>query len=133
MSWRVLLIGVFLNLASVLGADERLTIVVVPSVAIAPATVRVRATIQPDADNRTLEVVAESTDFYSSSQLPLDGDRAPRVKAFEFRSLPSGDLRVTVALVSVTGRRTVVTRLVTIGSESAAREQSERASRRRAR
>ena len=102
MNWRLLLIGVFVSLTFVLGADERLTITVEPAVAVAPATVRVRARIQPDVDNRTLEIVAESTDFYSSSELSLDGDRAPRVSAFEFRSLPVGDLTVTVALVSAT-------------------------------
>lgn len=64
----------------------------------------VRATIVSDPDNRTVEIVAESPDFYRSSEMQLDGDRAPRTTVFEFRSLPPGSYEVTAILRGSTGR-----------------------------
>ena len=81
-----------------LGAGERLTLRVSPAVSFAPANLVVRATIQADRANRSVEVVAESNDFYRASEIELDGENAPRTNTFEFRSLPSGtyEVRVTV-------------------------------------
>ena len=59
-----------------LGAGERMTMKVSPAVAFAPANLIVRATVDADADNRAIEIVAESTDFYRSSEIQLDGDQA---------------------------------------------------------
>ena len=84
--------------AGPLGAGERLTLRVSPAVSFAPANLVVRATIQADRANRSVEVVAESNDFYRASEIELDGENAPRTNTFEFRSLPSGtyEVRVTV-------------------------------------
>ena len=46
-----------------------------PPVSLEPAYVTVRVTVEADADNRTLEVVAETADFFRSSQISLDGDQ----------------------------------------------------------
>ena len=79
-------------------AGERLTLKVSPAVCFAPANLIVRTMIEADADNRFVEIVAESSDFYRSSQIQLDGDKAPRTTTFEFRSLPPGAYDVTARL-----------------------------------
>ena len=84
--------------AGPLGAGERLVLRVSPAVSFAPANLVVRATIQADAANRAVEVVAESNEFYRSSEIELDGENAPRTNTFEFRSLPSGTYEVRVTL-----------------------------------
>jgi hypothetical protein len=76
--------------APALNGSERLTMAVSPAKAMAPATVRVRFGVEPASDNRILDVVADSGDFYRSSQVPLDGERAPHTIAVEFRNLPGG-------------------------------------------
>lgn len=85
------------------GQAERLTLRVSPAVAFAPANLAVRATIAADSDNRTVEVVAESPEFYRSSQIQLDGDRAPRTTMIEFRSLPPGTYEVKAILRGSSG------------------------------
>lgn len=69
-----------------------------PSVAFAPAHLNVRTTIKANTENRAIEIIAESEDFYRSSETQLDGDRAPRVKVLQFRSLPSGAYLVRAVL-----------------------------------
>jgi hypothetical protein len=59
-----------------LGAGERLTMVVTPSKSMAPATIRVRVGVEPAADNRVLNVIADSGAYYRSSEIQLDGERA---------------------------------------------------------
>ncbi len=105
MKKRAFLFGV-LMLASPwsLGAGEKLVIQVSPAMAFAPANLRVRTMIEADVENRSVEVVAESEDFYRSSEVQLDGDRAPRTNVFEFRSLPPGAYDVTVKLLNASGR-----------------------------
>lgn len=79
-------------------AGEHLTMRVTPSVAIAPTDLIVRTMIEASASNRSIEIIAESPEFYSSSELPLDGDRAPRTMQFQFRSLPGGQYMVSAVL-----------------------------------
>jgi hypothetical protein len=87
-----------------LGAGERMTLKVSPAVAFAPANLVVRATIPADADNRAVEIVAESDDFYRSSQIQLEGEKAARTSLFEFRSLPPGTYQVRANLLGADGR-----------------------------
>ena len=87
-----------------LGAGERIMLKVSPAVAFAPANLVVRATIPADADNRAVEIVAESEDFYRSSEIQLEGERAARTNMFEFRSLPPGAYEVRANLVGADGR-----------------------------
>jgi hypothetical protein len=101
MKVRATLCGIVIALTGLslsAGVDQKLSVRVTPAVAFAPATLVVRTTIQADPDNRTVEIVAESTDFYRSSEMQLDGEQAARVNVFEFRSLPSGAYHVTATL-----------------------------------
>jgi hypothetical protein len=85
-------------------ATETLTVKVSPAVAFAPATLVVRATIEADSRNRAVEIVAESPGFYRSSEIELDGDKAPRTNTFEFRSLPPGSYEVKAVLRDASGQ-----------------------------
>src|SRR2546427_2909142 len=99
MKLQAILFGVLLLTSALpLGAGERMTLKVSPSVSFAPANLIVRAQIEADAQNRAVEIVAESPEFYRSSEIQLDGERAARTNTFEFRSLPSGTYEVRVTL-----------------------------------
>jgi hypothetical protein len=86
------------------GAVERLSLRVSPAVALAPATLRVRATVERMHENRSIEIVVESEAFYRSSEVSLDGDRAPRTNLLEYRGLPAGAYQVRAILRGVSGR-----------------------------
>ena len=104
MMVRAILFGVLLLTSTLpLGAGERMTLRVSPSVSFAPANLIVRAQIEADAENRAVEIVAESVDFYRSSEIQLDGDKAPRTNTFEFRSLPPGTYEVKATLLGAGG------------------------------
>jgi len=90
--------------AAPMRANDRLALKVSPTVCFAPANLVVRATVPANAENRSIEVVAESENFYRSSQMPLEGDRAPRTTQFEFRSLPTGYYQVRAILRDVSGK-----------------------------
>jgi len=87
------------------GERDRMTLKVSPSVAFAPANLVVRARVEADADNRAIAIVAESEDFYRSSEVQLDGERAPRTNTFEFRSLPPGTYEVKATLLGHGGEQ----------------------------
>lgn len=88
----------------------KLDIRVSPAASMAPADVMVRATVESDGDNRVLEVQAESMDFYTSSQVPLNGAQSPRLNLVRFAALPPGEYEVTAILVGSQGRRATATR-----------------------
>jgi hypothetical protein len=89
-----------------LGAHEpdRLALRVTPAIGFAPANVSVRAMIQADPENRSIEIVADSDEFYRSSAIQLEGDKAPHTSTFEFRSLPPGEYEVRAVLTGTDGR-----------------------------
>ena len=99
----------------------RLDLRVSPPVSLEPAYVTVRVTVEADPDNRILEVVAEGPDFRRSSQIPLDGERAPRVNVFEFRALPTGVYEVSGTLVGSNGTRARMARTLVVASSRGAR------------
>jgi hypothetical protein len=86
------------------GGGEKLIVKVTPAIAFAPANLIVRAMIDASDQNRAVEVVAESPEFYRSSEIQLNGEKAPRTSTFEFRSLPSGTYEVTARLLDSTGK-----------------------------
>jgi hypothetical protein len=105
MKVRACLFGLLVASASLpLGAGERITMKVSPAVAFAPANLVVRATIECDADNRAVEITAESPDFYRSSEIQLEGEKAARTNTFEFRSLPPGTYEVRATLFGMSGQ-----------------------------
>jgi hypothetical protein len=97
-----------------LNAREPLRMQVSPAVARAPAMLTVRVSLDTADDNRLLQVVAESADFYRSSEIQIDGAHTPPLSVFEFRNLPTGVYYVTGVLVGVNGRRALVSRVATV-------------------
>ena len=90
--------------ASPLEAGERVSMRITPLHAFEPATVTVTAIVERDAQNRAMEIVADSSDFYRSSLIPIDGENGPRTTTIDFRSLPSGDYEVRIILLDARGR-----------------------------
>jgi hypothetical protein len=99
-------------------AKEPLTMAVSPLQSFAPTNLTIRVHVEPDADNRALEVVAESGEYYRSSRIQLDGADAPRTISLEIRNLPGGDYDLRSALINSAGREraAVRTQIVVFGS-----------------
>jgi hypothetical protein len=120
MMWtlsRAALFGVCLCVgAGTIDGADKLAIRVSPAVSAAPAFVTVRALVEADADNRALDIIAESRDFYTSSQVTLNGAESPRINEIHFRSLPEGSYAFTVILTGTRGRRALLTRIIVVGT-----------------
>lgn len=97
-------------------AAEKLDLRVTPAVSMAPASVLVRATVQHDADNRELEIVADSSDFYRRSVVDLDGEQAPKTTELKLIDIPGGEYEITATLLNVHGERTVARRSIMVTS-----------------
>jgi hypothetical protein len=106
MGVRILLLAILITTTTLPArAGDRITMRVSPSISFAPANLSVRATIEADAENRAVVIVAESADFYRSSEIQLDGGNGPRTNMLEFRSLPPGRYEVRAALFGADGQQ----------------------------
>jgi hypothetical protein len=85
------------------GPIERLTLAASPVSSFAPANLVVRVHVTPDPANRALEVTAESSDYFRSSRMQLDGEDAQKTITLEFRGLPHGDYAVWGRLIDSAG------------------------------
>jgi hypothetical protein len=92
-----LLFGLFVLASSSLGAGVSLA-VEAPAVMLVHGPLVVSTVVEPDSANRAVQVIAESPDFYRSSQVQLNGDIAPRRTTFEFKELPSGTYEIRAVL-----------------------------------
>jgi hypothetical protein len=92
------------------GATEKLTLRVTPNVSSAPSTVIVRATVAKNSDNRSLHIEADSGEFFRSSEIQLDGDKAPLVTEIRLPNLPGGEYSVVAVLRNNVGEETIVRR-----------------------
>src|SRR5262245_32647983 len=97
-------IGLIVASTMVGTAKEPLSIDVSPSVSFAPADLRIRTSIEPDANNRAITIAADSDGFYRASAIQLDGDRSPKTTMLTFHSLPPGDYDVTAAVIGADGK-----------------------------
>jgi len=87
---------------------EQLRLAVSPMQSFAPSNLNIRARVVPNAENRALTIIAESEDFYRSSQITLEGDQAPATIMFEFRGVPGGEYIVSGVLTDSVGRRRAI-------------------------
>jgi hypothetical protein len=97
--------GVFLLSVVPVNGGEQLRMAVSPEKSFAPSTLRVRVRLEPHDQNRRLAVIADSADFYRSSEVQLDGEQAPKTITVEFRGVPSGSYQVSSAVLDQSGRR----------------------------
>jgi hypothetical protein len=109
MSIRILALTAIIGAVMPASANDRVSLRVTPWVAFAPADLRVRATIDQHHDNRAVQIIAESDDFYRSSEVELAGQRAPRTTMIEFRSLPSGEYHVRALVKGSSGKAIAMT------------------------
>jgi hypothetical protein len=90
-----------------------------PTVMLAPGHLLVQTAVEPDPANRAIQVIAESSDSYRSSEVELDGVAAPRTSTFEFKDLPSGTYEIRAMLLDATGQqRAVVVRKLEVISHA---------------
>jgi hypothetical protein len=122
MRVQIVALTVLLSSAAGVTARQPLTVSVSPIQSFAPTTLTVRVHMEPSADNRILEVVVESDEYYRSSRVSLDGQDAPPTTSLEFRNLPSGTYEVRGALIDGLGHDRAATRTRVIVLESAASE-----------
>lgn len=101
---------------NVVHAADKLDLRVTPSVSIAPASVVVRAIVEHDRDNRALEIVADSLDFYRRTVVDLDGEQAPKTTEVKLMDIPGGQYDVSATLYMADGTKTTVRRSVTVMS-----------------
>ena len=110
MSTQAWICALALMTTATAGAKDNFSIRVSPAISFAPADLVIQARLEPDAGNRGIEVIAESGDFYRSSEIQLEGNRAPRTVRFEFRSLPAGEYEVRAAVLGTDGHRRALAR-----------------------
>lgn len=91
-------------------ATNPLTMTVAPIRSFAPTTLTIRIQVEPDAHNRELEVITESSAYYRSSRVPLDGAGAPRTTSLQIQNLPGGNYEVRGVLIDDAGRRRAAVR-----------------------
>ena len=104
-----LICGLLALAAMPAGAGGQLKMTVSPAHSFAPAVLRIRVSIEPNAVNRSLEVIADGDQFYRSSEIQLDGDHSPATFNLEMRDLPAGDYRVVGILKDGAGHERSLT------------------------
>jgi len=110
MNCKAWTIGLMVAAITTGAANGSLSMRVSPAMSFAPANLVIRTRVEPDADNRAIEVIADGEDFLRSSMIQLEGDRAPKTTIFEFRSVPPGEYQVTASLIAADGKRRAMAR-----------------------
>ena len=88
--------------AVVLG-DSALSVDVQPAFCTEPCAVRMLVSVDPHEADRELIVEADSSRFYRSSLIQLDGDAEPAVHTLMWKGLPAGLYEIRATLKRVTG------------------------------
>lgn len=91
-------------------AQDELTVRLPSFVTDSASLVRAEVRIPRDGDNRLLRITMDSGSFYRSSDVPLDGERAPQTHTIVWHALPPGAYDVTIELVGATRVKRVVRR-----------------------
>jgi hypothetical protein len=107
-----------LGVPGTLNGGQPLSLRVTPVMAAAPAFISVHAVVEASDDNRALEIVAQSSDFFRSSRIELDGRDAPPLSVFQYPNLPPGLYEVSAVLIGTGGQRAAVSRIVKVVSRS---------------
>src|SRR5262249_16350927 len=97
----VVLSGMLLLGPLTLDGSERVTV-------RAPSTttsdLRISVGVERRDDNRMVRVTVESSDFFRSSEIPLNGEASPRLTVLTFHQVPSGEYDVRAELIVEGGR-----------------------------
>jgi hypothetical protein len=85
-------------------AASALRIRVTPARAFAPTSLFVQAWIERHPDNRAMRISIESAEYFSSSEIQLDGEASARVRVILFRDVPAGEYELVGEVVGDRGR-----------------------------
>ena len=121
LRYTVLFIAVVALFSAVTGHahDNRLRIDVWPNVSQAPANVRIRAIVEPNSENRSLTIAADSGDFFRSSYVPMSGIDAAEITETMLKGLPGGEYEISATLVDAQNRTIIERRSITVTSNGA--------------
>ena len=108
--------------AAFVNAHDALTMSVSPVQSFSPTNLTIRIRVTPDADNRALELIADSGEYFRSSRVQLDGADAPPTVSVEMRNLPGGTYDVRGILINSAGQTRAVVRKEVIVLPSAGGE-----------
>jgi hypothetical protein len=108
MAWSRILVlasvAMLFGTGAVVGAkDEPILITVGPAISFEPGNIRIISRVAPSAANRALVIEVESGSHYSSSEVPLEGEQAPRSRSMFLKNLPAGDYQVVATLRTENG------------------------------
>ena len=87
-------------------AQDPVRIAVSPAHAFAPAFLRIRVSVEPNAANRSLTIIANSEGYYRSSLIQLEGETSARTFFVELKQVPAGEYKLS-AVVSNGNRKDV--------------------------
>jgi hypothetical protein len=107
---RLWLFGLALSTATLAAAGDPVSLRVNPTVSIAPTMLAIRVSVPPQSENRALEIVVDSSDFYRLSRVQLDGELGPAVNTLKIDSVPAGDYEVTATVIGTDGKRAKMAR-----------------------
>src|SRR5260221_8530484 len=104
------LLSAIVLVSSIAVSASQVNMSVSPRTGVAPVDLFIYVSAERHADNRMLRVTAESSDFFRSSEVPLDGEDGPRVTVFHFQQLPSGSYDIRADLIGSKGETREATR-----------------------
>lgn len=100
--------------ATVQAANDELTVRLPSFLMRSASLLRAQVWIPRDQDNRVLRITLDSGTFYRSSDVPLEGERAPQSHTLVWHALPPGAYEVTIELVGTTRVKQVLRRELTV-------------------
>ena len=99
-------------------AEAPVAVTLSPTTCLDPCTVRVRTEISADAQNRSLAIKAESSEYLRRSVIQLDGADAARAYFEVFKGLPAGAYEITATVERSTGAAFSATRDLAVRGSS---------------
>ena len=110
----VTLLLAIVAIAPSLTGSQRVAVRVSPIVAMEPAALTIRATVEPSDENRKLSLTLDSETYSTTSVIPLEGRNASRLNVVEIRDVPSGLYEVRAVLSGASGPLASTIQLVKI-------------------
>jgi hypothetical protein len=89
-------------------AQDPVRIAVSPAHAFAPAFLRIRVRVEPNAGNRALTIMANSEGYYRSSLIQLEGETNARTFFVEFKEVPAGEYKLSAVVSNRSGENVAV-------------------------
>ena len=84
-----------------------------------PANVRFTIAVEPNEENRSLWVEADSGALYRASEITLNGAKEKRLHSFMFKSLPGGQYTLRAEVRSQSTVRGLATRTIVVTGREA--------------